>query len=262
MPGISAEEVRRRLTFVVCGGGATGVEAAAEIDDLLRDEARRAFPRLAASARVVLVEASPRLLTGFDEALAAYTVRHFLREGIEVRVNTPVREIRTGGVRLADGSEIPSALVIWAAGNRPATLVERLGVELDGRGRIAVGPDLGIAGRPGAYALGDCAAWGNPPLPPTAQVAQQQGAALARGLERRARGLAMRPFRFRYQGMLAYIGAGEALADLPGVQWSGRGAWIFWRSIYLTKLVSLPNKLKVLLDWLRAAVFGRDLSRF
>jgi NADH:ubiquinone reductase (non-electrogenic) len=262
MPGLSGAEVRRRLTFVVCGGGPTGVEAAAEIDDLLEHEARRAFPRLAERSRVVLVEASPRLLTGFDEALANYTVNHFLREGIEVRVGTPVSEVRAEGVRLADGAEIPSALVIWAGGNRPVPLVERLGLELDRRGRIPVATDLGIPGRPAAYALGDCAAWGDPPLPPTAQVAQQQGAALARGLARRARGLAMRPFRFRYRGMLAYIGAGEALADLPGVQWSGRGAWIFWRSIYITKLVSLPNKLKVLLDWLRAAVFGRDLSRF
>ena len=103
---------------------------------------------------------------------------------------------------------------------------------------------------------------GEPPLPATAQVAQQQGAYLAKALDDRRRGRTVAPFRFRAQGMLAYIGSGQALADLPLIKWSGRGAWFFWRSVYITKLVSPANKAKVLFDWIKAHLFGRDLSRF
>ena len=95
-----------------------------------------------------------------------------------------------------------------------------------------------------------------------AQVAQQQGTYLAKALNRRRAGRTAEPFRFRAQGMLAYIGGGQALADLPQVKWSGRGAWLFWRSVYLTKLVSPANKVKVLFDWIKARLLGRDLSRF
>ncbi len=103
---------------------------------------------------------------------------------------------------------------------------------------------------------------GEPPYPATAQVAQQQGKYLARSLARERAGKPARPFRYRPMGMLAYVGAGRALADLPNVKWSGRSAWIFWRSVYLTKLVSSANKLKVLFDWFKARLLGRDLSRF
>jgi NADH:ubiquinone reductase (non-electrogenic) len=93
-------------------------------------------------------------------------------------------------------------------------------------------------------------------------VAQQEGEYLARALDRGREGKTVEPFRFKSSGMLAYIGGGEALADLPKVKWSGRGAWLFWRSVYLTKLVSPANKVKVLFDWIKARMFGRDLSRF
>jgi NADH:ubiquinone reductase (non-electrogenic) len=119
-----------------------------------------------------------------------------------------------------------------------------------------------LAERPGVWALGDCAAVGDPPLPATAQVAQQQGAYLAKLLVAKLEGRPLKPFRFRSFGMLAYIGGHQALADLPGVKWSGRAAFLFWRSVYLTKLVSLANKTKVLFDWIKTRLFGRDLSRF
>jgi NADH:ubiquinone reductase (non-electrogenic) len=262
LPGLAAAEIERRLTFVVCGGGATGVEVAAELQDLLARELAASYPELAPRARVVLVEAAERLLGGFDQALADYARRHFAREGIEVRTRTPVAAVESGRVLLRDGGEIACGLVVWAGGNQPVDLVRRLGVALDERGRIQVDERLRVAGRPDVWALGDCAAHGRPPLPATAQVAQQQGAYLARALRRAARGLEVPPFRFRSFGMLAYIGGGRALADLPQVKWSGRGAWLFWRSVYLTKLVSLANKVKVLFDWLKARLFGRDLSRF
>ena len=262
LPGLPEEEVRRRVTFVVCGGGATGVEIAAELHDLLEDELRATFPEVARHARVLLLEATTRLLGGFDEALADYTREHFGREGIEVRTSAPVARIARDRVVLADGEEVPCGMVTWAGGLATRPLVRGLGLELDGRGRLLVDRTLRLPGATGVFALGDCAAFGDPPLPATAQVAQQQGKHLARVLRLESRGRTAPEFRFRSYGMLAYIGGGHALADLPQVKWSGRAAWLFWRSVYLTKLVSLANKVKVLFDWGKAAVFGRDTSRF
>lgn len=260
IPGLAPEERRQRLTFVVCGGGPTGVEIAAEIDDLIDEELRVSFPaELVAQARVVLVEATERLLTSFDEALGDYTRRHFLHSGIDVRMKAKVKAIERGRVLLEDGEVIPCGLVLWAGGNAPVPFLAALG---GGARRLAVDEYLRLPGHENVYAVGDCAAVGQPPLPATAQVAQQQGAYLAKALKRLRRGDRVEPFRFKASGMLAYIGGGEALADLPQVKWSGRGAWLFWRSVYLTKLVSPANKIKVLFDWIKARLFGRDLSRF
>jgi NADH dehydrogenase FAD-containing subunit len=261
VPGLPEEELRRRLTFVVCGGGPTGVEVAAEIHDLLTGELRTLYPELAPYFHVSLLEALERLLGGFDEALGTYTRRHFAREGIEVRTGVPVARVEPRRLVLEDGDEVPFGMAIWAGGNAPVPLLEGLGIELV-RGRLPVAPDLAVPERTGVWAAGDCAAVGEPPLPATAQIAQQQGKYLARLLRRRARGLSTPPFVAKSAGMMAYIGGGEALADLPRVKWSGRGAWLLWRSAYLTKLVSLPNKVKVLFDWIKAAAFGRDVSRF
>jgi len=262
LPGLPDEEVRRRLTLVVCGGGATGVEIAAEVHDLLEEELREVFPNVARRARVVLLEAAPRLLGGFDAALAEYTGAHFRREGIEVRTSTPVGRIEADRVVLADGSEVPYGMVVWAGGLAPRPFVRELALPLDPRGRLLVDRELRLPGRSGAFAIGDCAACAEEPVPATAQVAQQQGKHLARSLRLVASGHQPRPFDFRNLGMLAYIGGHQALADLPQVKWSGRVAWLFWRSVYLTKLVSLANKVKVLFDWAKAAAFGRDTSRF
>jgi NADH:ubiquinone reductase (non-electrogenic) len=262
VPDLPPEEVRRRLTFVVCGGGPTGVEVAAEISDLVDGELRRSLPLLAPLARVVLVEALDRLLTGFDDALSRYAREHFLREGIEVRLSARVQAIERERVRLADGGVIDCGLIVWAGGNAPLPFVRDLGEPTDPRGRLLVDPQLRLVNREEAFALGDCSSVAEHPLPATAQVAQQQGRYLARALELRRRGRSPGPFRFRSSGMLAYVGGGRALADLPQVKWSGRTAWLFWRSIYLTKLVSPANKVKVLFDWVKARAFGRDLSRF
>jgi NADH:ubiquinone reductase (non-electrogenic) len=262
IPGLAEEQIRQRLTFIVCGGGPTGVEAAAEIHDLIHEELAESHPELVPHARVVLVEALGRLLTSFDEALAEYTLQHFGREGIEVRTSAKVQAVEKERILLAGGEILPCGLVLWAGGNAPVPFVGSLGAPLSPRGRLIVDPFLRLPSRPDVYALGDCAAVGEPPLPATAQVAQQQGKYLARTLDRQRAGKPIEPFRFKASGMLAYIGGGEALADLPQVKWSGRGAWLFWRSVYLTKLVSLANKAKVLFDWVKARLFGRDLSRF
>lgn len=262
IPGLSEEEIRHRLTFVICGGGPTGVEAAAEIHDLLDEELTASYPDLAPYARVVVIEALGRLLTSFDEALGDYTTRYFGREGIDVRIGAKVLSIEPNVVVLEGGQRLECGMILWAAGNAPVPFIKGLGAPLDRRGRILVDNILRIPGRENVFAMGDCAAVGEPPLPATAQVAQQQGKHLAKALDQLRQGRPIKPFKFQAQGMLAYIGGGQALADLPQVKWSGRGAWLFWRSVYITKLVSPANKIKVLFDWTKARLFGRDLSRF
>jgi NADH dehydrogenase FAD-containing subunit len=262
IPGLTPEQIRQRLTFVVIGGGPTGVEAAAEIHDLVGEELTQDYPDLAPYTRVVVIEALSRLLTSFDEALGEYTTRYFGRGGIDVRIGAKVQAIEPNAVLLQSGERIDCGLILWAAGNAPVPFIKTLGTSLDRRGRVVVDDHLRLPGREDAFAMGDCAAVGETPLPATAQVAQQQGKYLAKALERRRQGRPVEPFRFRAQGMLAYIGGGQALADLPQVKWSGRGAWLFWRSVYITKLVSPANKIKVLFDWIKARLFGRDLSRF
>ncbi len=207
VPGLSDEETRRRLRVVVCGGGPTGVEVAAEIQDLLHGELARLYPELAPLASVVLLEAMERILGGFHRALADYASRHFRREGIVVRTGSKVVEIDGKAVRLAGGESIPYGMVVWAGGNTATRLVSELGAPLV-RGRLAVDGQLLLRGETDIYALGDCAAVGEPPLPATAQVAQQQGKYLARALARRLDGRDVSPFRYRPLGMLAYIGAG------------------------------------------------------
>jgi len=262
IPGTSEIEARRHLTFFVCGGGPTGVEVAAELHDLVANELTRAFPELAPLVRIVLAEATDRLLASFDSALAEYTSEHFAREGIDVQLGRPVERLEPGRVIFAAGEPLEAGLMVWAAGTRPSPLIEDLALELDRRGRILVDDAFRVRGAENVWAIGDCAADAARPLPATAQVAQQQGAHLARCLADRARGRTTRPFRFRSYGMLAYIGSRQALADLPQVKWSGRAAWFFWRSVYLTRLVSPSNKVKVLFDWIKARLFGRDLARF
>jgi len=262
VPGLSENEVRRRLTFVICGAGPTGVEVAAEIQELLENELRHSYPRLAPLASIILIEAQERILTGFTEALSEYAKKTFRRDGVSVRTRSVVTSVEKGLVRLASGETISCGFIVWSGGNAPTDFTKSLGFEITPAGRVKVGADLLVPGQPDVYALGDGAAAGDPPMPATGQVAEQQGKYLAKAMANRLKGKPVRPFRRRDLGMLVYLGAGKALADLPQAKWTGWTAWLFWRSVYITKLVSFSNKVKVLFDWMKAQTFGRDLSRF
>ncbi len=261
-PGLPEEEVKRLLHFVVVGGGPTGVEFAAELHDFVHEDLRRWFPDLMPHVRITLLEATDAILTSFDRKLRDYALKAFRRNGIEVRLKSLVKEVRENAVVLADGTEIPTGLVIWSTGIGPTDLVRSLDFPKDARGRILVDAYLRVKGFDNVYALGDCATLEGENVLPTAQAAQQEGKYLAHALNARAYGKEVKPFRFANMGMLAYIGENEALADLPSFKGKGFGTWLFWRSAYLTKLVSWKNKMLVLNDWLRTSLFGRDISRF
>jgi NADH:ubiquinone reductase (non-electrogenic) len=260
-PGLEREERMKLLNFVVVGGGPTGVEFAAELHDFLMKDLADAYPGVATRARIILLEAGPSLLGAFDRTLSDYTSKRFRRARIEVRTQARVVNVASDHLDLHEGESIPFGLLVWATGNAPTTFVKNLSLAKDAQGRLIVGQDLKVQGEDSIYALGDCSIMQGNPLPATAQVAEQQGLYLAKAFRARAKGKPVPLFTYKNMGMLAYVGGHRAIADLPSVKGSGFFTFLFWRSVYLTKLVSFRNKLLVFFDWCKATFLGRDLSR-
>ncbi len=264
VPGLDVKERERLLTFVVVGGGPTGVEFAAELHDLLDDDLKRSYPHLVGETRIHLFEAGDSLLTSFDEDLRSYTFDHFKRSNIGVHLGTRVKEVTADGLVLENDNVIAANTIVWSTGNAPLTLIAGLPFATDSLGRLVVDEFLRIPERADIVALGDCAAISGSRIPQTAQAAMQEGKYVAKRLNREGRGKMAKPFAFKNLGMLAYVGEGRALADIPRVRFSWKGflTFVFWRSAYLTRLVSIKNKVLVFFDWCKTFVFGRDLSRF
>ncbi|MCB0334731.1 MAG: FAD-dependent oxidoreductase [Bdellovibrionales bacterium] len=262
LPEQSDEEIRRLTNFVVIGGGPTGVEFAAELHDFLTQDLKRLYPSVAQFVQITLVEASPRILGSFSGELGEYATRLFRKRNIKLLTNSFVNEVTDSHVRLSGGESIACNLKVWTAGIAPRSLLTKLGITLDSSGHIVVDEYLKVPSLEHVYAMGDCAQIDGKPLPATAQVAQQQGKYLADSLTHLAHHRTLTPFAFKNLGMLAYLGNSRALAEIGPIHWKGFTAWIFWRSVYLTKLVSIKNKVLVLFDWFKAKIFGRDVSRF
>ncbi len=262
LPGVSAEERNRLLHFIICGGGPTGVEFAAELHDFLVEDLQKAYPNLVAEVRITLVEAMKEILGTFDEKLRRYAMRLFARQRISVLTASPVVRVDDKAVYLSDGSELRYGLLLWSTGNGPTPFIERVTLPKDNRARLLIDEYFRVKGFDDIYAMGDCAVIQTNPLPATSQVAQQQGKYLARALTLRARGKPVEPFKYKHLGMLAYVGGNKALADLEDVKGRGWVTWLFWRSAYLTRIVSLRNKFSIIVDWTKALFFGRDISQF
>jgi len=261
-PNISEEKQLQLLHFVVVGGGPTGVEFAAEMHDFLKDDLTRTYPGLSERMRITLLEATAHILNTFDAALSDYTARLFRRQNIRLRTVSPVRKIDAMRIHLKDGSTIPYGLVVWTAGAGPSDLVKSLPLQKDKSSRILTDGFFRIPGYEDLYAMGDCATPTEEDFPATAQVAQQEGKYLAKALAATMKGGPVKPFRYKHYGMLAYVGSNRALADLASIKGKGFSTWLFWRSAYLTRLVSFKNKVLVVFDWFKTFVFGRDISRF
>jgi NADH:ubiquinone reductase (non-electrogenic) len=258
----SEDERRRLLHFVIVGGGPTGIEFAAELHDFLRQDLMKWFPSASKDVRITVLEAATSILNTFDARLGQYALRRFKRAQIEVRTDSHVKEVRERDIVMADGATIPYGLAVWSTGIEAAPLVQALPFPKDGAGRLATDDYFCVDAAQSIYAIGDCATRSGVELPATAQVAQQEGEYLAKVLNARAKGRPPRKFKYRNLGMLAYIGDNRALADLPHIKGRGFTTWLFWRSAYVTKLVSLKNKVLVLFDWFKTLIFGRDISRF
>jgi len=262
IPGISEDERSRLLQFVVVGGGPTGVEFAAEMHDFVSDDLMKSYPSLVSGVRIIVLEATNKILSTFDEKLSEYAFRIFQRQHIEVRTESIVTRVEEREIILRDGSRIPCGLVVWSTGNTQTQFVSSQQLPKNPTGRILTNRYFQVTGYANIFAIGDCATIEEEELPATAQVAMQSGKYLGRYFNCIANEQQQKPFIYKHLGMLAYIGSNRALADLPRIKGKGFSTWLFWRSAYLTKLVSLKNKMLVLFDWLKTFIFGRDVSNF
>jgi NADH dehydrogenase len=249
-----AEAAPELTTFVVVGGGPTGVELAGAIAEIARDALRSEFHHIdPASARIVLVEAGPRILPTFPESLAADAARRLARYGVDVRTNAMVVDIDELGVTLEEG-RIEAATVLWAAGVRAGALTASLPGEHDRAGRAVVAPDLSLHGYPDIFVVGDGAAATSPegkPIPGIAPAAKQMGAYVGDLIARRLSGQPPPPaFRYKHAGDLATIGRGAAVVKLGSFHLTGLPGWLFWGFIHVYFLVGLRARFFVALDWL------------
>jgi NADH dehydrogenase len=248
------ERRRAWLTFVIVGGGATGVELAGAIADLahvtLPDEFRRIDTR---RARILLVEAGPRILPTFTEDLSAYAHAALERLGVEIQVGSPVSECSAEGV-VYGGRPLAARVILWAAGVRASPAAAWLGAPSDNAGRVKVEPDLSVPGRPDIFVIGDTAtidAWHGKPVPGVAPAAKQQGAHVAAVIRRRLAGDASHlPFRYKHAGNLATIGKRAAVIDFGWLTLRGYIAWWIWGLAHIYFLIGVRNRLAVALSWL------------
>jgi NADH dehydrogenase len=239
------------MTFVVVGGGPTGVELCGVFPDIVRKALYRDFRRIdTRRTRIVLIEGGPRVLAAFPEQLSVHAHRDLEQLGVEVRLNTMVTKITPDAVYIGE-ERIPTRTVIWAAGNAASPVARSLGVPLDSTGRVIVKADLSIDGQPEVFVIGDLAhsVENGHELPGVAQVAMQGGRAAARNIMRTMRGQPRQPFHYVNKGDLATIGRNKAVADIGPLKISGRFAWWLWLFIHITYLIGFRNRIGVLTQW-------------
>jgi NADH dehydrogenase len=248
-----SDVVRRHayLTFVIVGGGPTGVEMAGAVAEIRRYALRRDFRHIdPREATVLLLEGGPRLLTSYPPSLSDAAKEHLRRLGVEVRTDTLVTDIRPGAVAAA-GWTIPTETVIWAAGNTASPLLKSLGTPVDQQGRAVIEPDCTIPGHPEVFVLGDAAAFTQEGalLPGICPVAIQMGQYTARVIEGDLAGRPRRAFRYWDKGQLAVIGRGRAVADIWKLHFGGFLAWLIWIFVHIAFLIGFRNRVLVMIQW-------------
>jgi NADH dehydrogenase len=251
---------RRHLTFVFVGAGYAGVEALAELSDLVRD-ALRYYPRLRGIAPTwMLVDAAPSILPEIPTKLGEYAARELMRRGVEIRVGTTLEALDADGASLAGGERVETNTLVWTAGVRANPLLAELGLPLDAEGRVRVDRFLRVDGGEDAWALGDCASVPNEATPgvcdpPTSQHALRQARALARNLRE-----SPRPYRYRMLGQVATLGRYKGIAAVLGIRIRGFPGWFVTRTYHLIQLPLFSRKLRVVVDWTVALFFRRDIA--
>jgi NADH:ubiquinone reductase (H+-translocating) len=248
-----------RLTFVIIGAGPTGVELAGTIAEMAHHTLPGDFRNIdTRRARVVLIEAGPRVLAGFPDDLSAYAQESLEKVGVEVVLGQPVTEIDRDGV-VYGGQRLNAKTMIWAAGVRASPAAEWLNAPTDRAGRVQVEPDLTVPGHADVFAIGDTvtiSAWEGKPVPGIAPAAKQQGRYVAETIEARLRGKKLPPFRYKHAGSLAQIGKRLAVIDFGRVKLRGAIAWWIWGIAHIYFLIGLRHRLAVALTWLW--IYARD----
>ena len=253
----------RYLSFIVVGGGFSGVEVAGEINDLLK-ESLRFFPNLRDSeARVTLIHSRSEILPEISPALRAFALQKMKSAGIRMILDARASAVTRRGVTLVGGENVAGGTVVCTIGATASALVEKMSIPKN-NGRLITEPDMRVSGLPHAWAIGDCAFIMNShdgkPAPPTGQFAEREGRQVALNIDRVLRGKETRAFRFRPLGQLCSIGGKCGVAEVMGVRISGVLAWFVWRGVYLFKLPSWGRRVRVGFDWAWDAFFARDLA--
>jgi NADH dehydrogenase len=257
---LNAEDAKRHLSFVFVGAGYAGVEALAELSDLLRD-ALRFYPRLKNTRqRWVLVDAAPKILPEVPARLGDYAARELSKRGIDIRVSTTLASVEEDAATLSDGTRLETETLVWTAGVKANPLLAELGLPLDERGRVIVDSTLKVEGLDGVWALGDCARVPNEATPagfdpPTSQHALRQARRMATNLTGD-----VRPYRYRMLGQVATLGRHRGIADVMGLRLRGFLGWFVTRTYHLYQLPLLTRKLRVVTDWTVALFFRRDIA--
>ena len=249
-----AHNRRELLTFAVVGGGPTGVETAGALSELIRLVLARDYPRLNLNdTRVLLLEATDRVLATMPPKLSAAAAKTLWRKHVEVRFGATVDDYDGAQLRLQSGEIIPAATVVWAAGVKAADLAEHVGLETAGQGRLRVQPTLQVPNRPEVFAIGDTAylesGAGGGPLPMVAPVAMQMAQTAAANIRHLLAGEPLETFRFKDPGTLATIGRNAGVAYIGGFAFKGFAAWVVWLAIHIMQLIGFRNKVIVLLSW-------------
>ena len=247
------ERRKALMTFVIVGAGPTGVEMAGAIAEIANHTLARDFRHIdTRDARIILVEASRRMLAAFPDRLSRHALGDLRRLGVEVLLGRPVTMIEPGKVTI-DQEVVPAATIVWAAGVKASPLGQSLGVQLDRAGRVIVNPDLSIPGHPDIFVIGDMASLADfkgRALPGVAQVAMQEGTWAARNIRRLIAGQTTRAFHYLDLGNMATIGRNSAIADIRGLQLKGYIAWLVWALVHIMNLIGFRNRVLVALQWL------------
>lgn len=248
-----ADKRRSMLTFVIVGGGPTGVETAGALAELITHVMVKDYPRLNLDdARVVLLEAGAQLINPYPDALRRATFDLLRRKNVDIRLNTKMENFNGQRVTLGDQGSIPTRTVIWTAGVKAAELADHLGLEQSSAGRVRVEPTLQLPGRPQAFVIGDAAFLldgDGQPLPMLSTVAIQQGKTTARNIRRMISGKSLFDFHYKDPGLLATVGRNAAVARIWGVSFSGFIAWVIWACLHIYRIIGFRNRLIVMFNW-------------
>jgi NADH dehydrogenase len=256
------EERSRLMTFVIVGGGPTGVELAGAIGEMSRFTLAKDFRSInARSARILLIEAGPRILPTFSEEQSVRATHDLEHLGVQVSTGAVVTSIDANGVQIGS-NRIAAGTVLWAAGVQASPLGRMMGLETDSQGRVVVEPDLSVKGHPKVFVAGDQARYNTyqtgKPLPGTAPVAMQQGRYLARTILDELKGRPRRPFHFVDKGQMATIGRSRAILEIGSFKLGGWLAWVTWLVVHIYYLTGFKNRLLVVLQWAWSYItFGR-----